>query len=67
MQMIDISRLVTGARITQAERLDAELRHARAMNEARAREMAREMGSRYLLSPTYDDHYQPELSKKAAQ
>lgn len=66
MQMIDIRRIVTGAKLTQAERLDAELRHMRAMNEARAREMARSMGSRYLLSPTYDGHYRPELTKKRA-
>jgi hypothetical protein len=66
MKMIDLRRLITGAQLTQAERLDAELRHARALNEARAREMAREMGSRYLLSPTYDGHYRPELTKKVA-
>jgi hypothetical protein len=62
--MIDVRRLVTGVKLTQCERLEAELHHARAMNEARAREMARNLGSRYLLSPTYDGHYRPELTKK---
>jgi hypothetical protein len=57
----DLRRIVTGATLTQAERLEAELRHARAMNEAKARDMAREMGSRYLLAKDYDGHYQPEL------
>jgi hypothetical protein len=66
MQMIDLRRMVTNVKLTQAELLESQLMAAQARNEARAREMAREMGSRYLLSPTYDGHYRPELSRKAS-
>lgn len=66
MQMIDLRRMVTNVKLTQADVLESQLMAAQARNEARAREMAREMGSRYVLSPTYDNHYVPELAKKAA-
>ena len=64
MQMIDLRRVRTDVKLTQAELLEAQLMAQQARNEVRAREMARSMGGRYVLSPEYDNHYVPELAKK---
>ena len=64
MRMIDLRRIATGVKLTQAELLESQLMLAQARNEERAREMARSMGNRYVLAPDYDNHYVPELAKK---
>jgi hypothetical protein len=66
MGLIDLRKIFTGVKLSQSERLEAELRHARARNEARAKQMAQRMGSRYLLAKDYSGHYVPELTPKAA-
>ena len=65
MQMIDLRRVLTGVKLTQADLLESQLMNTQARNEERARQMARDLGSRYLLSPTYDGHYRPELTRKS--
>lgn len=37
-----------------------------AINENKRLQAIRALGSRWLLSPNYDGHYQPELSPKVA-
>lgn len=66
MRMIDLRRVVTGVKLTQADLLESQLMQAQARNAERARQMARELGDRYLLSPQYDGHYRPELTRKAS-
>ena len=64
---VDLRRIITSVRLTQAERLEAQLLSTQSRNEARAREMARSMGAKWVLARDYDGHYQSELSPKGAQ
>lgn len=50
-QMIDLRTVITGVRLTQAERMEAEMRHLAAMNESKLR-AARADNARHGLAPT---------------
>jgi hypothetical protein len=60
MQMIDLRTVVTGVQLTQAERLEAQMRHLAAMNDAQLAEKKARNARRGLKPMAIGVHHVPK-------
>ncbi|MGA7781133.1 MAG: hypothetical protein WCA85_25965 [Paraburkholderia sp.] len=60
MMMIDLRTVETGVRLTQAERLAAQMRHLSAMNDAQLAEKKARNARRGLVPMEIGVHHVPE-------